>query len=400
MASDTTTVAYIYKRVYDDKSVADMAMRDHPFFNMVPKKDVPFGANQYYSIKYGNPQGISNTFSTAQTNSENSRGVQLAVGSRQKYGVITLDGVSMAKAEGNKGAMMELVTLETDSVLEEMGDDLAFELYRNGDGDRGRRSSASTNVITLTDAEDARNFKVGMTVVADNNQTGASLRTGSTTVTEVDEDAGTVTLTSAAAITSFADNDYLFRQGSVNDSCIEGMAVLFPLTAPSSGESWRGIDRSVHTRLLAGIRVDDTSTPIEENLGLVATKIKQASKKSANVCFLNPIKFWEVARRLNAKVTYDGGGLKAAYGFEGIDVHTSAGVIRIVSDPDAPANRGRVTRLDTLCVYHRRAFPHLIREDGLVKLRSASADSFETRARSIANLISYQPGASGVFSIA
>ena len=73
-ASTLTTVAYIYKRAYSDEAVADMAKRDHPFFSMVPKKDGFTGSAHYYAIKYGNPQGISAVFSTAQTNAASSKG--------------------------------------------------------------------------------------------------------------------------------------------------------------------------------------------------------------------------------------------------------------------------------------------------------------------------------------
>jgi len=390
----------VYKKVYDDKSVENQALRDHPMFSMVPKEEVDWGESFNYFVRYGNPQGIGAVFSTAQTNAASSKGLQFTVQEKLKYGVITLGGPDLAKArKKGKGAIMSLVTLETDAIIEGLGDTLAFDLYRNGDGVRGRRSSASTNVITLTAADDARNFFVGMTVVADDTITGASLRTGSTTVTKVDEDAGTITLTSAAAITAFANNDYLFRQSDVNDACVGGWEDVIPLTAPSAGESWRGQDRSAHTRLLSGCRIDDTSTPIEENIGKIATNCRSTSKKSPDVCFLNPTKFHEVCRRTNAKVTYDGGGVKAAIGFESFDVYTPAGTIRCISDPDCPTNRGRVTKLDTVAYGYLDAVVHMIRDDSLVSLREASSDGLEARARSMTNFWSRRPGCSGVFSI-
>ena len=57
------------------------------------------------------------------------------------------------------------------------------------------------------------------------------------------EDAGTVELTSAAAITSLQNGDYLFRLGEPG-TCMEGLAALTPLTAPTSGDSFRGISRT------------------------------------------------------------------------------------------------------------------------------------------------------------
>jgi hypothetical protein len=322
--------------------------------------------------------------------------VQLQASRKAKYGVITLNGEAMA-ACSDRGAFLDLVTQETDGVLEEMGDALAFDLYREGYGQRGRRASLSGEVVTLTNADDARNFKVGMTVVADDTAAGSSLRTGSTTVTAVNEDAGTVTLASAAAITTFSDNDYLFRIGDPG-TCMEGLASLFPLTAPAALESFRGIDRSVDPRRLAGVRVDDTATAIEENIGLVGVKIAQVGKK-ADVAFVNPIKFWEVVRRLNAKVEYDGGGGQADYGFEHVKIHSPAGTIKMYSDPDCPTNRGYVGKMSTLYLKHLKGLPHIVQDDGRPNLRSTSADDIEARVRCWVNAIATEPGCWGVFSI-
>lgn len=396
--SDLTKTAYIYKRKYSKKQVGDIAMREHPFFAMVEKQGGFGGVAHFYPIKYGNPQGISGTFSDAQSGASTSKGVQLQANRRKKYGVITLDGEALAASREDDAAFLSLVTTETDGVIEEVGDSLAFDAYRGGNGQRGRRSSISTNVVTLSAADDARNFKVGMTVIASANADGSSPRSGSTTVAAVDEDAGTVELTSAAAITSFSDNDYLFRKGDPG-TCMEGLEALFPLTAPVYGsDSFRGIDRGADSRRLAGVRVDDTPTVIEENAGLVAVKISQVGKK-ANVGFLNPIKFWEVVRRTNAKVTYDGGGIKAAIGFEGMDVHTPAGRVRLISDPDCPTNRGYILNINTLYMKHLDGLPHIIMDDGKPNLRMTSEDAVEARIRAMVNLCCTEPGANGVFSI-
>lgn len=397
-ASDLTSAAFILKRVYSEKRQGDLAMRAHPLLAKINKEGGFNGVTFHYTVKYGNPQGISGVFSSAQSGAASSKGVQLATYRKTKYGVITLNGEAIATTEGNNGAFYDLVTMETDGALEEMGDSLAFDLYRDGNGQRGRRASAATNVITLTNADDARNFKVGMTVIADDTATGASPRVGSTTVAAVDEDAGTVTLTSAAAISSFSDNDYLFRLGDPG-TCMEGLEVCTPLAAPVYlSDSFRGIDRGVDPRRLAGVRVDDTATSIEENAGLVAVKIAQVGKK-ADELYLNPIKFWEVARRLGAKVEYDSGGGTADYGFESIAIHTAAGTLKAFSDPDCPTNRGRVVSSRDHYIKHLKGFPHIIMDDGNRSLRSTTADDIETRMRVFCNYVQITPGAFGVFSI-
>lgn len=399
-ASDLTSVAYIYKRYYSDKQVGDLAMRDHPLFKMMSKEGGFSGTAYFYAIRYGNPQGVGGTFASTQAAAASSKGVQLQASRKPKYGVITMDGEAMAAAEGDKGAFLDLVTQETDGVLEEMGDSLAFDLYREGYGQRGRISAISSDLVTLTVADHARNFKVGMTVVGDDTAAGTSLRDSgdSTTVTAVDEDQGKISLASVAAISGLTTNDYLFRVGDPG-TCMEGLMSHFPLTAPVLGsDSFRGIDRGQHARALSGVRVNDTATAIEENSGLVAVKINQSGQK-AKVVMLNPINFWQVARRLNAKVTYDGGGNKAAYGFEGFDIHTPAGTLRCISDPDCPTTLGFVLNTETLYLKHLRGLPHIIKDDDRPSLRQTSADGVEARARGWVNLICTKPGANGTFAI-
>ena len=395
-ASTLQTVAYIYKRKYSDKQVAEVAMRDHPTFYRIAKKGGFTGEAFYYPITYGFPQGISGTFADAQAGASSSKGVQLRAARKPKYGVITIDGEAAA-ASGNMGAFIDLVSKETDFKLKEMGDAFAFDLFRNGSGNRGQRASISTNVVTLTNADDVRNFKVGMTVIASANADGSTPRVGSTTVAAIDEDAGTITLTSAAGITSFANSDYLFRKGDPG-TCMEGFEVLTPLTAPTSGDSFRGIDRSVDVRGLSGSRVNDTGNTIEYNLGLAAVKANQRGKKLREGV-LNPLKFWEVAVRLNAKVEYQSAGGNADYGFEFLTIHTPGGSLRIYSDPDCPTNRGRAWDPATHFLKHLNELPHIIRDDGRPSMREASADGIEIRARGWVNYIQDDPAAHAVIAI-
>ncbi len=400
-ASTLTSVAHIFKKYYSPDAVGDLAMRDHPFHKMV-KKTGGFGGNSFdYAVRYGNPQGVSTLFADAQTDAASSKGVQFSASRFKKYGVITMDGEALAAAqEGPKGAFLDLVQSETEGILEELGDRLAFDLYRDGTGVRGIRSSESTDVTTLTVADDARNFKVGMTLWAADASDGSTPRSGTTPVTSVDEDAGTVGFDTSVLV-GYVDGDFLFANGDDQTSgagCLEGLALLFPLTAPVSGDSFRGKDRSADARRLAGVRVDDTATSIEENAGLVGVKIGQVGKR-ANAGFLNPIKFWEVVRRLNAKVEYDGGGGKADYGFEFVSIHTPAGSIKFYSDPDCPPSRGYIINTDSLCIKHLKSWPHIISDDGRPSLRQTSDDGVEARARAMGNLICTMPGANGVFSI-
>lgn len=395
-----STVAFIYKRDYSTRQIADITMRDHVWYAKIHKEGGFGGDSFLYPVRYGNPQGVSGTFTSAQSAAGASKGVQLRAYRTPKFGVITLDGESILASKGNSKAFYDLVTMETDRILEEVGDSLAFDFYRDTYGTRGRISSINSTVLTLTEPEDARNFKEGMTIIADDVSTGASPRSGSCLITAVNEDAGTVTVDAVANITGLTANDYLFRLGDPA-TCMEGLAVCTPLSAPTYGsDSFRGVDRGVNPSRLAGSRLDDTTLPAEIALGRLAVKISKVGRShNVDEAFLNPTQFFNAAQRLNAKVEYSDGGGTAHYGFQFIQIHTAAGSFRVYSDPDCPINRGYVSREGSQYVKHLEGLPHFVEHDGLPMLRQTSANGVEARVESFCNLIQDDPAANGVCSL-
>lgn len=409
-ASSVAATAYIYKIFYAGQ-VGDVAMRSHPTLDGLPKSSKVAGHSGSfkgvtfnYVIKYGNSQGVSGSFTGAQSAAGVTKGLQFAASRFVKYGDILIDGVSLLASQDD-GAFMDLVTLETDGVITEHTDREAFDLFRTSFGIRGKRASASTNVITLATPDDARNFKIDMVVGASPNSDGSSPRTGTTSVAGVNLSAGTVTLTSAAAITSFADNDFLFNSGDVG-TCMEGMETCTPLTAPTGGDSFRTKDRSIYPELLAGSRLTSAvslNQSIEENFGQLGVFIGTTGGKVTDG-ILNPINFWAVVRRGNARVEFQGAGGELSYGFETAVISTPAGQIRLHSDPDCPIDRGRLYNRDShylrcLGPGGSSEFIHIINDDGNYNLRSTTADQVETRTRSIKNYIQSSTRDHGVFQI-
>lgn len=401
-ASTLSTAAFIYKREYSDHQIADLTLRDHVWWAMMPKEG-DFGGDSFlYAIRYGNPQGVSGTFSRARANAKSSKGKQPRALRTPKFGIVTIDGEAALAAEGNKAAFFNLVTMETDRVLEEVGDSYAFDFYRDTSGRRGRVASIAANVLTLTDPEDARNFKEDMTLIFDDTITGLSPRVGTTFVVGVDEDGGKVEVNDVTSITGTVQvNDYMFRDGDPG-TCMEGLQVCTPLSAPVRGvDSFRGIDRGANPNRLAGSRLDDTTLNSEVALGKLAVKISKVGKShNIDQGFLNPTHFFNAAQRLNAKVEYSDGGGTANYGFQYIMIHTSAGSFKVYSDPDCPMSEGRVSRTGSQYIKHLKGLPHVIDLDGNPMLRQNDENGVEGRIEGFCNLIQDDTSAQGVCSLA
>ena len=358
------------------------------------------GAAFFYPIQYANVQGVGPSVADAQLNANDAQGNQFQVNQNAKYGSVSISGPAILSC-ADEGAFVDLLVNRTNSAINEMTNRLAFDLYRDGTGQRAQRASASTNVITLTDPDTARNFGIGMTVMASPNANGTSPRTGSTTVKSIQIAAGTVTLTSAAGITSFADNDYLFAGSSAGniETGMHGMESCTPLTAPAPGDAFRtAFNRSVFPEMLAGSRLSATTGNIEDNAGIVAVDVDSLGGETTD-CVLNPVNWNQVMRRLGAKIEYIKPGAEAMYGFETIVIVTSAGSLRVWSDPDCPTNRGRIFKSDSHYIGTCDSIVHILEDDGNRVLRLATSDGIEARMRSLTEYIQPDTRNHGVFQI-
>lgn len=400
-----TDVDWIMKRSYSDDKSSEIATRDHPTYYEIAKEQGLTGEDFRYVVQTGNPQSITGTFSDAVSAANGNSGVvkgeQFAAEPTLKYGVLRMDRPSILRASlKGRGAFFEWATQQIDSTLEEMGARLARDLFGDGNGIIGRRSSLSSNTVTLTDARTADKFKRGMPIGASANSDGSSPRSGSTYVTKVNRASNTVTLNDASAISSFTDGDYLFVVGEPG-TCIEGMALCTPLSAPSSSDDFRGVNRSNDIEALAGSRIDNTGIYPEEVLGDLAVDVHCLHHKITRGV-VHPVKFQEIVKRLGAKVEYTNPGGNADIGFESIMIHAAGSAIRLVSDPDCPFTRVRGWNPKAhKLVYLGPKVVHWIRtaEGGQFQW-ATSTDSFEYRSCFYGNYLQPDPSEHAVGSVA
>jgi hypothetical protein len=400
VGSTLDTVAFIYRRDYSTHQIADIALRDHVWYAKLHKEGGFGGEDFTYPVRYGNPQGVSGTFSRARANVSGSKGLQFRAERCMKYGIITLDDISIRAAKGSNKAFYNLVTMESDRIIEEVGDSLAFDFHRDTTGLRGRVASITGNVVALENADDARNFKEDLVIIADNSANGLTPRAGTTFVVAVDEDANAVEFDDVTDV-SMQVGDYLFRDGDPG-TCIEGLEICTPLVAPVRGvDSFRGKDRGVNPKRLAGVRLDDPELNPEVIIGKLAVSSSKVGKTHMpDEAYVSPDRFFEMTQRMNAKVEYTDAGGTANYGFQYIVVHTTAGPVRVFGDPDARPDRVRTSKDGTQYIKHLDGLPHIIDTDGNMSLRMNDENAIETRVQGISNLIQDDPSAQGVGSCA
>jgi len=413
MASTLTTFAALLKTRYSDKKVANLTEADRPLYAMIAKEQMS-GDSMVVPLIRTNPQGASRVIANAQTAAAGTGGNIKAEKFTLTAGDYTLsvsigDKVIQASRD-NAGAFLRNTVAETDGLFEQGADILATYLYSNGGNAIGRRSSASTNVITLTDPYDAMNFEVGQYVeAADNDGTSASAqRSGSTYVTAVDRAAGTITLNSAAAITSFADNDYLFRLGdylgNTGNTIFYGLrAYLAASTAPAA---LYGMTRTTDPVRLAGAYVptaDLSGKGIEERIQLLGAYMTGRYKgPGATHGFMNPEDWQDLAIALQSRGIRPLNDSDAKFNFESLNVVLGGKTVKIYPDRFCPKGTFFALKLDTWTFYYMgKSLLNTFGEggDGLEMLRSTSANDYEFRIVSYPVPVTRAPGHNGRVSL-
>jgi hypothetical protein len=402
-----TQLDAVFKELYDAKGPENVANRAHVFLSQVPKKDDFYGDVWKLPVTHGNPQGRAQHFATAQGSASAAARKAFMITHAKDYGYTTIDRLTIKASKNNRGAFLKVLEDEGDGVLDQLGNSLGQKLYGNGNAFIGQCSNNPTDAggpITLTNADDAKNFSIGQRIVvaASTDPDGDTIRSGIGTVSAVDEDAGSITFT--GTITGITTNDYIFTYGddvaTLGSSAgrIYGLNGWLPLTAPTSGDSFWGVDRSVDTIRLSGNRLDTPTAPAKEIFLYLADRIFRHRGK-ADRGYINPTHWTTLVKDLGVKIDYEGGGGTADYGFETVRIHGAGGPLKIYADPDCPINRVFALQLDTWEFKHLDGVPHWFADDGGRLLRQASDDGYELRAGYYGNLGCRAPAWNGVGSI-
>jgi hypothetical protein len=280
---------------------------------------------------------------------------------------------------------------EADGIIMSLKNNLAMNLYRNGGGARGRRASASSNVITLTDPADVVNFEVDMVLrFSTADGTSGALKTGSTPIVAVDRDAGTIEVDDITDITTPADNDYIFVAGDFG-AAPSGLAAWLPASAPSASLFF-GVDRTSDVSRLGGIRYSDSNPLVEK----IKRAVARAWREGARVdhMFVNPVDWAELEIALGDRVVRDiVKSTVADVSFDALKIPTPFGVIKVLGDPDCPRSVGYLLTLSSFVFVSRGSAPRVLDPDGKGEfLRQGASDGVEGRFGWFGNLGCYAPG--------
>lgn len=403
---DMTSFDAALKEHYNNQMVENLVYKNNPLLAMLPKYEGFGGRNYPMPLIYGNPQNRSSTFSNAVGLSSESQVEAFTLTRVKNYSMAFIDGETLEASKGDKNAFMSALTTEIDGAFASISNDIAFGIGRDSSGYRAQvnaePSEAASTVITLKNAEDVVGFELNQDIVIHSAKSGGSQRIYDTGVTSglisaVDRSAGTITINAAYTSSgTIAADDYIFVNGDRGNK-ISGLEDWIPDSAPSSS-AFFGVDRSVDTNRLGGIRTDGSSMPIEEALIEAAMDIGREGG-NPDYAFLNYKQYAKLVKSLGSKVQYIDLDVNGVVGFRGVLIHGANGPIKVLADRSIRDNRAYLLTMSTWELASLGPLVKMLQADGQKLLRQSSADAYEVRIGSYAQLGCKAPAFNGVVTL-
>jgi hypothetical protein len=409
MGSTTVAnIANVLKNLWPQSRVENEVYPDHPFLSRITKDENFVGEDIKLVVRIGDGQGRNVVLATAQTNASAPQYRRFALTRSKNYQVFQIDGEAIEAARNDTGSLVRTLDDEIKGSINNITKDLAVNLFRGRGGNLSQIGAVAAGppaTITLSNVADITSFEVGMILVAATTVGSVANRStpASAAITGVNRSTGVLTFANGTfAGTNWAANDYLFVAGD-RDSVtgvgqkMLGLADWLPVTDPTGGESFLGVDRSIDRTRLAGIPLDISSYIPEEGALYVVMECDRNGARPKDFV-VNHTDYQSVLNSLGSKAVtkYEGTG---QVGFQTIQINGPKGPVSMYLDQDCPAGVGYCLDMRFWKLYSLGPAPKMLEQDGLPILRLATTDAYEGRMGYYANLGTTAPGFNAVVTM-
>ena len=400
--TNTTNFDAALKQIYSASNVATTTLTRRPLLALLPKRTDFGGRNMPIVNVFGDPQGRSAVFATAQTNASQVKVDDFLLTRVSNYSIAQVGSEAAEASKGDSMAFLSALKASIDGAMNALSNSLETELFRSGTGTIGvvGTYSATGTTFILTEAESVANFDVNMVLVASATDGGA-LRTGSNTITGVDRSTGTITSTVAwdTGITAFEATDFLYGEGDAANGganvAISGLNAWLPSSAPSGGESFFGVDRSVDSRLY-GQYYDASALDVQDGL-IDGSSLSARVGGSPDLAFINHVQMRTMVKSLTGSQQYNQVNavthkqVVADVGFRSVNITADNGQIDVVAAAKCPAESGYIIEKKTWILASLGEPVKFLNLDGNKILRAATTDTLEARLAFRGNLACKAP---------
>lgn len=408
MTQTLTNFDSILKEWYTPDRIQAMILESSPLLAMIPKKAF-YGRYAYVPVITGDTGGHSAAFATAQTNKGQSSSIDFNITHSNYYSLASINRDVILSSEQDVGAFLPAARVNIDGSMRQLRRDIAISLYRSGTGTRGVASTVTgvgTVTITLTNPTDAVNFNVSDVIQYNASEAGTTVDAGSVLITSIDISGGILIGTVTGAAPTAAE--FLFLSGT-KGVVQKGLAAWLPTTAPTSGDSFFGVDRSVNSTMLAGVRSLGTGKTRYEALIDAAWECNANGDGLPTHVFMHPTDMKGLVKEMEATVTRFRNvdvevqvrkESETKVGFRGIVIEGGGTTMECYADRFALLNQPFGLQLADWKLYHRgKEMVDLInRAEDKGMLLEPSADAYEVRSAGYIQLGNGAPGHNFVIS--
>lgn len=431
-ANSSNQIAALKELYTDDKEyMKDLVYKENPFLALVPKNESPDGfAGKYIPVplEYGAPQGRSHTFSNAQNQQTATALVSYFVYVIEDYQLVTITNLLMEQTKSNAGAFVDAAKLQMDGGFRNLTNNIAFELFADGSGQRGTIGSgtgptgSSIYSITLSNSQQIVQFEVGMQLVNFTNTAGtiSAVSANVGNIQSVDRANGIIVIQSVNSSGTPTNDSSWTTAGKalgVNGDVVSGasqvggqsgsyialsgLAAWIPQTTPPSDDNFWGVNRSADPTRLAGLRYNAQAYTIEEGMTNALAFLNREGGKP-DLAIMDFASYAALVNALGAKVQYvQVNHDEVEVAFEGITFQSAYGRVTVLADRSCPPQTCYLLTMATWKLRSLGKVPHILTYgmEGLEGLRVGNADALEIRIGYYGNLICSAPGWNCVVSL-
>jgi len=393
MAASVSDYDSVLVRLYPAKALVKLAEISDPMLGVIEMRSDFTGSERRVVINSGNNQSVGVTFASVQAIAHSDKYNHFDVTRGKFYGFAQYERELFEALQGNgvapnaKANFVSGLKAETDGVMTTLQNELGRQIHSHHGGAicRLTSSTALTTALVVTDAKQLLHIKKGMRLeFASTDGRSGSVRSGYVTVDYVDFSTATIYLTSSAtaAVTGIAVSDYVFRAYTFG-VCMYGWDDWIG-TAPTTGDSHFGVDRTGNPDVLSGLRITASAATIEDSLqDCIAT----ASWRGADTLthgFVHPEKWRELAKEFGTRARRDDPvkSKRAGVGYSALYVLGQKGQeIPILASPNVPTTKCRLIDASDWTLDTLGGAPRLITDtNGKILRTRDAADSIEARA--------------------
>lgn len=404
---DLTKASAILKELYDGQEVTQLMYKDSPLFALMPKDEDFLGKEKPLPNRVSDPQGASADFRQAQLNKRSSLYEAFKLTRDKDYSVASIDTETMLASASDVGAFVRAAKAEMDGAIRTMARRHGWKTYGDGTGSMGNATAAVNGgicTISMVDPDAIAKIEVNQTVEL--RQAAGTLRTftGPTNTTQVvvntvNRSAGTFTVIGSegeaiSAVSGTASTDFVCVAGDYNKS-FRGVAAWIPVVAPSATPFF-GVNRTVDSERLAGVRMSGAGKPQDEALADAARLMGRAGASPTHL-MTNFTKYSALEKILGSKVRYVDEEI-AGIAFRAIEIAGPSRSIKVLADRDCPGNLQYMLTIEDWAFESLGQAGRILDQDGNTILRDPFSDSYEVRIGSYGQFRCVNPGHSGVIT--